>query len=110
MPDAHAAAFILVITTCSSPEEAARIASLLVENRLAACVQSSRIESTYRWQGAVESAAEVRLMIKSRAEDFEAIEHLIKRNHSYQTPEIVATPIHAGSREYLAWLYAETSR
>lgn len=100
--------YIAVITTCPDDESASRIASVLVERKLAACVQASAITSTYRWQGAIETAREVRLMIKARSADYDAIQACIMEVHSYQNPEVIALPIVAGSRLYLDWIDAET--
>jgi periplasmic divalent cation tolerance protein len=77
-----AAKYLIVMTTCASDEQATRIAATLVQERLAACVQASHITSTYRWQGAVETAPEVRLLIKAKAADYEAIAALIAALHS----------------------------
>jgi len=99
---------IVVFSTCSSREEAARIARDLVEARLAACVNLiPAVSSVYRWQGAVEEAEEVALMIKSSRALFEPLRARIEKLHSYTTPEIVALPIVEGSEAYLQWMNAE---
>ena len=103
-----AAKHLIVMTTCPSDEQAARLARALVEKKLAACVQASHITSTYRWQGAVETAPEVRLLIKAKAADYEAIAALIAALHSYENPEVLAIPVTAGAQLYLDWLEAET--
>ncbi len=103
-----AAKYLIVMTTCASDEQATRIAAALVEQRLAACVQSSRITSTYRWQGAVETAPEVRLLIKTKAAHYEAVAALIAALHSYENPEVLAIPVIAGAQLYLDWIDAET--
>ncbi len=102
--------YVIVMTTCASEEQARELAAALLEKRLAACVQSSDISSTYRWKGAIETGNEVRLMIKAREADYLAIEELIKALHSYETPEVVAIPLVAGSCDYLTWIDAETAR
>ena len=99
---------IVVITTCPDEEMASRIATALVERKLAACVQASAITSTYRWQGAIETAREVRLMIKAKSADYDAIQACIVELHTYQNPEVIALPVMAGSRSYLDWIDAET--
>jgi periplasmic divalent cation tolerance protein len=104
-PDAR---HVIVITTCADDEEAARLATALVEKKLAACVQASPIVSTYRWKGAVETGKEVRLMIKAKYADYGAIEALILAGHSYENPEVIAIPVIAGSRMYLDWIDTET--
>jgi len=105
MPDEH----IQIVTTASSADEARRIATALVEEHLAACVQIvGPIESIYRWQGKVETAAEWQCWIKTRRQHFGAIEAFIRRLHSYEVPEILAMPIVSGSEAYLKWLWEET--
>ncbi len=100
---------IVVLCTCKDQDEARRIAEALVESRLAACVNLlSGIQSIYRWQGKVETAHEVLLLIKSTAERFDELRARITELHSYETPEIIALPITAGSESYLRWISQET--
>ena len=100
--------YIQVATTIATEEEAGAIARLLVEKRLAACVQVvGPITSLYRWQGKIETAGEYLCLAKSRAALYPEIEAAIKAVHPYEVAEIVATPFIAGSKEYLAWLDAE---
>jgi periplasmic divalent cation tolerance protein len=81
----------LVLVTCSGREEAFHLASAILQARLAACVNIlPGVESHYWWQGKLESAAEVMLFIKSSAEQFEALSVLVRAQHSYDCPEIVA--------------------
>jgi len=97
--------FVQVLTTAGSEEEAGRIASLLVERRLAACVQVvGPIVSRYRWQGEVEEEREWQCLAKTTRAAYEAVEAAIREVHSYDEPEIIATPIVAGSAGYLAWI------
>jgi len=102
--------YLVVMTTCPGDEQATRIAAALVEKKLAACVQASHIVSTYRWQGAVETAPEVRLLIKAKVADYDAIAALIVALHSYENPEILGVPVIAGSQPYLDWIDTETRR
>ena len=102
------ARYLIVMTTCASDEQARRLAQALVEKKLAACVQASQITSTYRWQGVVETAPEVRLLIKAKAADYDAIAALIVAMHSYENPEVLAIPVTAGAQLYLDWIDAET--
>jgi periplasmic divalent cation tolerance protein len=105
MPDEY----LQVVTTASSADDARRIATALVEERLAACVQIvGPIESIYRWQGKVETAAEWQCWIKTRRQHYAAVEATIRRLHTYDVPEILALPIAAGSDRYLKWLSEET--
>jgi len=97
--------YVQVQTTAGSEEEAGRIASLLVERRLAACVQVvGPVTSRYRWQGAVEEEPEWQCLAKTKRAAYEAVEAAIREVHSYDEPEIIATPIIAGSPGYLAWI------
>ncbi|MGE0068552.1 MAG: divalent-cation tolerance protein CutA [Solirubrobacterales bacterium] len=99
-----------VLTSAGSEAEAAAIAAGLVELRLAACVQViGPIASTYRWQGAVEAAREWQCLAKTTAERFQEVEAAIRMLHSYEEPEIIATPIVAGSPGYLAWIEENVS-
>jgi periplasmic divalent cation tolerance protein len=100
----------MVMTTCANDEQAARIATALVEKKLAACVQASHITSTYRWKGAIETEPEVRLLIKAKGADYEAIAALIAAMHSYENPQVLAIPVIAGAPLYLDWIDAETRR
>lgn len=96
---------IVILCTCASEEEAERIALLLLEERLAACVNVvPAIRSYYRWQGAIETAREHLLLIKSSAELFPAVEATVRRAHSYEIPELLALPVLEGSDDYLTWL------
>ncbi len=103
---------VIVLTNCSSAKEANRIARALVEKRLAACVNmlTMPVESVYRWKGKVDRAKEVMLLIKTSRARFAAVENTIRELHSYDVPEIIAIPIAAGSRDYLAWLAACVTR
>ena len=97
--------FRIVLTTASSREEAKRIAKALVEERLAACVNVVHgVESIYRWQGEVEEAAEVLLLIKTNVEKIEALETAVRRLHSYEVPEFLIFEVNGGSAAYLKWL------
>ncbi len=103
MPDAPDA--LVVLTTVEKTEDGERLARLLVEHGLAACVQVlPPITSIYRWQGKIEQASEILLLIKTTRTAYQRLEAAIKQNHPYQTPEIVALPIEAGSNDYLSWL------
>ena len=97
--------FRIVLTTASSRDEAKRIAKVLVEERLAACVNLvGGVESIYRWQGKVEEATEVLLLIKTNVEKLEALETEVRRLHSYEVPEFLIFEINEGSAAYLKWL------
>ena len=95
---------IVVQTTAGSAEEAEAIAEALLAERLCACVQIAAIRSRYLWKGEVQRDAEQLLLIKTRAELFDAVAARIRALHSYETPEIVATPVVQGDPTYLAWV------
>jgi len=100
---------LLVLTNCPDEETANSIALAVVEAKVAACVNIlPRAQSIYRWQGAVESATEIPLFIKSTAANYPALEKLIAGLHPYETPEIIALPITQGLPAYLNWVAAET--
>lgn len=101
---------LVVLVTCGSAREARKIARALVEQRLAACGNLvPRVQSIYRWKGKVESAGETLLILKTSRGRFAALRRAVERLHSYDTPEIIALPIAAGARKYLAWLAESTS-
>lgn len=105
MTTPHDNPFLQIVTTTDSQESAARLASALIERRLAACVQvQGPIQSTYRWQGAVESSTEWVCTMKTSRAKFPELRTAIEELHSYDVPEIVATEIVDGSEAYLGWL------
>lgn len=100
--------YIQVFTTTEKKEDAERIAKALLEMRLAGCVQIvGPITSTYWWEGSLETAEEWLCIIKSKRSHYEEFEKAIKEIHPYETPEIIATPIVVGSKDYLKWLSDE---
>lgn len=99
----------VMFTTTPSREEAQKIARLLLDEKLAACVQLLPIESFYVWQGKTQNEAEVLLLIKTRTALFESVIARIKSVHSYTVPEIVALPFSAGFRGYFDWIGEVTS-
>ena len=99
---------IIVSTTAGSNEQAEAIAQALLDQRLAACVQMTPIASRYRWQGEIVRDDEVLLLIKTRAVLFDEVAATIRAAHAYETPEIIATSVVEGSRDYLLWLEAST--
>jgi periplasmic divalent cation tolerance protein len=95
----------LVLTTAGSREEADRLAAALVEAQLAACVNLlPGISSVYRWQGAVESAGEVLLLIKTTAANLDAVEATLRRLHSYDLPEFLILHPESATEAYADWL------
>lgn len=102
---------IVVLVTCGSVEEAQKIAHVLVEEHLAACVNLvSPIRSIYRWEGKIWDEKEELLVIKTQKKRFQELEKKIKSLHSYAVPEIIALPIIEGSSTYLVWLSEMTEK
>ena len=100
-------AYIQVITTTENKQDAEKIAGILVEKKLAGCVQIvGPVTSIYRWKGKIEEAREWQCVIKSRKGLFGEIEKVISSIHPYEVPEIIAVPIVTGNRAYLEWLKA----
>jgi periplasmic divalent cation tolerance protein len=100
---------LLVLTNLPDADSAQALATTLVSERLAACVNVlAPCRSVYRWQGAIESAQEVPLLIKTTAARYADLEAAIRAAHPYELPEIIAVPIAHGLPGYLDWVTAET--
>jgi len=96
---------IVIFVTTSTEEEAHKIAELLLTKRKAACVNIvPRVDSSFWWQGKLDSAWESLLIIKTKDSLLHEIIGLVKSIHSYQVPEIIALPIIGGSEDYLKWM------
>ena len=104
---------LVVLTSVGSPEEADRISVALVNERLAACVNIvGGVKSVYWWKGAITREDELLLIIKTAARLFDRVRLRIKELHRYELPEVIALPLAAGDKDYLAWVresVAETS-
>ena len=102
-------AAIVVLCTCPDAVAAERIASALVSERLAACVNRiASVTSTYRWQGEVQHDSEQLLIVKTTHERFDALRARIVALHPYELPEVIALDVAAGLDRYLAWIESET--
>ncbi|MBS7614226.1 divalent-cation tolerance protein CutA [Candidatus Bathyarchaeota archaeon] len=100
--------FVQILTTCETKGQAEKIAEALVDRKIAGCVQIvGPVTSIYRWKGRIEKAEEWLCIIKTKAELYNEVEKTLIQNHTYETPEIISTPITAGSTEYLEWLENE---
>lgn len=100
---------LVVVTTTDSKDEAQALAASAVEARVAACVQvEGPVSSVYRWEGEAAADEEWRLMFKTTAARYAALEAHIKEHHSYDVPEIIGLPVTHGSAEYLRWVDEET--
>ena len=96
---------IVIFVTTSSEPEAHKIADLLLTKRKAACVNIvPKVESSFWWQGKLDSAQESLLIIKTKTSLLSEIIDLVKTAHSYEVPEIVALPIVGGNKDYLNWI------
>ena len=96
---------LLVLSTFPDADTARRIARLLVEEKLAACVNLvPGIESIYRWQGAIQTASEVLALIKSTIGKYQLLENRIRELHPYEVPEIISMRIDPGHLDYLRWI------
>ena len=100
--------YIIIITACPNVEEAKKLTRTLLDAKLAACIQASHIESTYRWQGNIDTEKEVRLLIKTRSVLFDEIAAQIRSQLSFVNPEILSIPVLQGAPEYLNWISEET--
>ena len=99
---------LVIMCTCPDEATASKLASGLVEERLAACVNIlSGVRSIYRWQGEICDDAEVLMIIKSQEMHYEAVESWLQEQHPYAVPEVVALPVSSVSDNYRKWL--ETS-
>ncbi|NUK05068.1 divalent-cation tolerance protein CutA [Streptomyces lunaelactis] len=106
---AQALTVLTVLTTTDSAEKAEALARGAVEARLAACAQvSAPVTSVYHWQNAIETAEEWQVLFKTKQACYPALEAHLTAAHDYDTPEIIATPVLAGSAAYLEWIDAET--
>lgn len=100
---------VIVTSTTDSEATARALAAGAIEARLGACAQIvGPITSVYRWEGAVQTEPEWRVEIKTAADRVAALTEHLQAHHDYDVPEIIATPIVGGSRDYLAWLIEET--
>jgi len=102
-------AAFLVLTNLPDRAAAERLADLIVEKRLAACVNIlAPCRSVYRWKGAVQHDEEHPMLVKTTAECYPQLEKVLREGHPYELPEIIAVPIERGLPAYLAWVAAET--
>ncbi len=108
--DAEASEYLLVLMTTGTIEEARTIARALVDSRLAACVNIlPQITSVFRWQDDVEEQDEVLLLAKTTQRTFQALCETVRRLHSYDVPEIIATSLEKGDAAYLKWISESVS-
>jgi len=101
--------YCIAMTTFEDEDSASRLARALVEARLAACVQLVHIRSTFSWEGAVEDASEVLVLMKTRTGVYERLQQFVCDNHPYDIPEILQIPVTAGYGPYLSWVNDNTT-
>jgi periplasmic divalent cation tolerance protein len=100
---------LLVLTNLPDVASAEKLARALIESRAAACVNVlAACHSIYRWQGGVEAAVEIPLLIKTTTVKYPEVEKIIRTQHPYALPELIAIPITHGLPAYLDWLTTET--
>jgi periplasmic divalent cation tolerance protein len=98
-------AYVLVVVTTASKQEAEKIAQSLLKERLIACANIfGPVSSVFHWSGKTQNAEEFLIFMKSRMDLFDKLEETVKALHSYELPEILILPIVGGSKEYLLWL------
>jgi len=101
--------FVQLIVTVPNREKAKEIAKVLLEKRLAACIQIFKVESSFRWEGKIEECTEYAMFIKTKRTLFKRIEEEILSLHPYSVPEIIALPIVEGYKKYTEWMRKELS-
>jgi len=99
---------IVTILATAAPGQAPGIAKTLVDNRLVACVNIQPVRSIYRWKGRTSDEGESLMIMKTRTENADAVVAAIKKEHSYEVPEIIVLPVIAGYAPYLDWVRRET--
>ncbi len=100
--------YCIILTTCPDETEADKLASKLIKEKLAACVQLTPIKSYYTWKNEQHIDPEIKLVIKTRSKLYESVEQFIKKHHSYDVPQIVQVIINEGSDQYLDWIDENT--
>lgn len=98
---------ILILTTTDKKSLAQKISKALLKEKLVACASISPMESSYWWKGKITNAKEFQLVLKTKPENFEKIEKLIKKLHTYELPEIISINIEKAGKDYLAWIEKE---
>lgn len=101
--------YVVILTTTDSEERAKELAGSIIRDRLAACAQRTRIESTYEWNGEIQEEAEFLILFKTNRKNQKATMEAISERHTYDEPEIVVLPVSDGSSGYLGWIDKVTS-
>ena len=96
--------FLIIKTTYPNLRDSKKLAKILLGKKLAACVQFSKIESSYFWEGKIVNDKEILVSIKTKAELYLKIEKIIQKNHSYKVPQILGITIDKAHPAYLNWI------
>ncbi len=99
--------YLIIKTTFENKKDAELIAKKILDNKLAACIQLSEIESYYKWNGKAQNSNEYKVEIKTLSKNYKKIENLISKNHKYKIPEIISYKINKGSKKYFDWMKGE---
>jgi len=103
-------AYIIVLTTFSSKEEAQKVIDIVLKARLIACANIiDKVDSFFHWQGKIENEQETMAILKTQKKHLDELFECIQTHHSYSVPEILALPIYRGSSDYLNWIKKETT-
>ncbi|MFU8781353.1 MAG: divalent-cation tolerance protein CutA [Kiritimatiellia bacterium] len=94
----------MVMTTFPDEDSARRVVEKLLDDRLAGCIQTLPVSSSYRWQGKIHHEGETLALIKTTTDRYSSVECLIRQMHPYEVPEVICLPITAGLPDYFAWL------
>jgi periplasmic divalent cation tolerance protein len=101
---------IVVFITAPTKEQAQQIAKVILDQRLAACINIvGPVSSSFLWKGVIEKASEYLLVIKTKQDRFPDLTAAVKSSHSYDVPEIIGMPIVVGEDAYLSWIDSEVS-
>ncbi len=100
--------YIVVFVTAGSIKQAGVIATELLKQKAAACVNTAGIDSLFTWKSKIEKTKEILLIVKSQRKLFRKIEKIVRKFHSYEVPEIIALPVIAGHKPYLDWINEST--
>jgi periplasmic divalent cation tolerance protein len=102
--------FLLILTNLPDETSAQKLARILVDQRLAACVNIlPKCTSVYRWRDKIETGHEIPLLIKTTQKRYKSVEQAIQSQHPYELPEIIAVPLDRGLSAYLQWVTHETT-
>jgi len=101
----------IILSTCPDRENAEKLANLLIEQNLAACVNIvPGLTSIYKWKGEIQTGTELLLIIKTRSDRYTEIESIICAHHPYELPEIISVPLQHGLKNYLDWIDNTTGK